>query len=52
MITGVPIDLNELAEDLLVNAEMQFIFSKKEYPTNTTGDSFEIVKKIHFKYRL
>ncbi|CAF1022348.1 unnamed protein product [Brachionus calyciflorus] len=52
IIRGKPIDVEELVESLLVDAELAFIFSKKEYPTRPIGDSFEIIKKIHSKYGL
>ncbi|RNA17679.1 alpha-N-acetylglucosaminidase isoform X2 [Brachionus plicatilis] len=52
MIRGEPIDNRDLVENLLLNAEFPFIFSKKNYPEAPIGNSITIIKQIHSKYRL
>ncbi|CAF1010067.1 unnamed protein product, partial [Brachionus calyciflorus] len=42
LLRGIPIDLDVVIENLLVNAELPFIFSKKEYPSQAKGDTFSI----------
>ena len=51
IIEGKQIDPVRLNEKMLLKVELPFISSKKVYPDGTSGDSFDLVKIIHSKYR-
>lgn len=51
MIRGKAIDMGRINEKILTRVELPFISAKKVYPDKTVGDSFQVVKELHSKYR-
>lgn len=51
LLDGSSLDPIVLNERILEQVELPFISAKKVYPTTERGDSFEIVRDIHNKYR-
>lgn len=51
LLRGKQIDPEELNIEMLTQAELPFISSRKEYPATSTGGEFSMARRLNSKYR-